>query len=62
MPHGRVWLAPALPPAISYLRVDRIPVAGGRVSVEVVDGEAKVSGLPPELELITVPRDPLTAG
>ncbi|MDP9070950.1 MAG: amylo-alpha-1,6-glucosidase [Actinomycetota bacterium] len=62
VPHGRVWLSPALPSALGYLRVDRIPVAGGRVSVEVGDDSVKVSGLPPELELVTVPRDPLTAG
>ena len=62
VPRGKVWLSPALPAAIGRLRVDRIPLAGSRVSVEVVDGETKVEGLPPELELIPEPRDPLTAG
>ncbi len=61
VPYGKVWLAPALPEAISYLRVDRIPLGGGRVTVEVSHGEAKVEGLPPGLELIREPRVPITA-
>ncbi|HVE47826.1 MAG TPA: glycogen debranching N-terminal domain-containing protein [Acidimicrobiales bacterium] len=61
VPHGKIWLAPALPPEIGRLRVERVPLAGGRVSIEVVDGNVKLEGLPPELELITTPRAPLTA-
>jgi glycogen debranching enzyme len=61
VPHGKVWLSPVLPEAIGELTVDRIPLAGRRVSVQVSDGNVKVDGLPPELELITVPRHPLTA-
>ncbi len=61
VPHGKVWLAPALPPEIGRLRVDRVPLAGRRVSIEVADGNVKIEGLPPELELITTPRAPLTA-
>ncbi|MBW3668574.1 MAG: amylo-alpha-1,6-glucosidase [Actinobacteria bacterium] len=61
VPHGKVWLAPALPDSIGSLRVDRIPLAGRRVTVEVSDDNVKVEGLPPELELISVPRDPMTA-
>ena len=62
IPHGKVWLAPVLPEAIGYVRVDRIPLAGRRVTVEVSNGNVKVEGLPPELELVSVPRDPMTAG
>ena len=62
VPHGKVWLAPAIPEAIGHLRVDRIPLGGGRVSVEVDHGIVKVEGLAPELELIGEPREPLTAG
>ncbi len=62
VPQGKVWLAPALPEAIGRLRVERIPLAGRRVNVEAFDGDFKIEGLPPELELITDPRDPLTAG
>jgi glycogen debranching enzyme len=61
IPHGRVWLAPALPPEVSYLHVDRIPLLGARVSVEVRDGNVKIDGLPPGIEVVTEPRHPLTA-
>ena len=60
-PQGKIWLAPVLPPEIGRLRVDRIPLVGRRVSVEVVDGNVKVEGLPPEFEVVTEPRHPLTA-
>jgi glycogen debranching enzyme len=61
MPHGKMWLSPALPASIGYLRVERIPLVGRRVSVEVSDGNVKVEGLPPEFEVVTSPRHPLTA-
>ena len=61
VPHGKVWLDPVLPQRIGYLRVDRIPLAGSRVTVEVDHDEVKVEGLPPDLELIRHPRQPLTA-
>src|SRR5205823_326829 len=52
VPQGKVWLDPAVPEAIGRLRVDRIPLAGRRVSVEV-DGDAvKVEGLAPDVELV----------
>ena len=61
IPHGKLWLSPALPGAIPYLRVDRIPLAGSKVTVEVNDGDVKVAGLPPHIEVVTEPRHPLTA-
>ncbi|MGH9280620.1 MAG: amylo-alpha-1,6-glucosidase [Acidimicrobiales bacterium] len=61
VPHGRVWLAPALPPWINYLRIDRIPLAGRRVTVEVQGDETRVEGLADDIELVTEPRKPLTA-
>ena len=61
LPHGKVWLNPVLPEGIGYLRVDRIPLAGRRVTVEVEDGRTKVEGLPPDVELIEEARHPLTA-
>jgi glycogen debranching enzyme len=61
VPHQKVWLSPALPPWIGYLRVDRIPLAGSRVTVEVEGDQFKVEGLAPEVELIEEPRKPLTA-
>ena len=56
-----MWLAPELPEAFGRLRVERIPLAGGRVSIEVDDGSTKIEGLAPEVEVISVPRDPMTA-
>jgi glycogen debranching enzyme len=61
VPHGRVWLAPVLPPVIGRLKLERIPLAGGRVGVDAADGVVDVTGLPPELDLVRAPRDPLTA-
>jgi hypothetical protein len=61
VPHGKVWVNPALPEKIHYLKVERIPLAGGRVSVEVHDGDVKVEGLATDLELITQARHPITA-
>ncbi len=61
VPHGKVWLDPILPERIGYLRVDRIPLAGRRVTVEVDGPDVKVEGLPPEIEWVREPRKPLTA-
>jgi glycogen debranching enzyme len=61
VPHGRVWLAPALPPSVRRLRVERIPIGDDRMDVDVVDGAVRVEGLGPEVELVQSPRRPLTA-
>ncbi len=62
VPHGKVWLSPAVPTAIGPLRVEGIPLAGSRVTV-VVDAEGgfTVDGLPPGIDVLTDPRSPLTA-
>jgi glycogen debranching enzyme len=61
IPHGKVWLAPALPDEIGHLRVERIPLAGRRITVEVAGSDVKVEGLPADLEVVTAPRHPMTA-
>ena len=64
VPYGKTWLCPNLPEEIGYLKVDGIPLAGARVTVEVgseVPGRVAISGLPPEIELIREPRRPSTA-
>jgi glycogen debranching enzyme len=61
VPHGKVWLSPVLPPGIGYLRIDRIPLAGRRVTVEVDKDDVNVDGLADDIELISHPRSPLTA-
>lgn len=61
IPYGKLWLAPALPDGIGRLRVERIPLLGGRVSVDIDGDRVEVSDLPPGVELIAEPRRPLTA-
>ena len=60
VPHGKVWIDPILPPSIGYLKVDRIPLAGSRVSVTVHDGTVEIEGLPPDIDVMRQPRRPLT--
>jgi glycogen debranching enzyme len=64
VPYGKTWLCPNLPDWIGYLKVEGIPLAGSRVTVEVgaeVPGGVTVTGLPPEIELVREPRRPSTA-
>ena len=61
MPQGKLWLAPSLPEQIRRLRVERIPLMGGRVTVEVDGDDVSVDGLPPNVELVDKPRAPMTA-
>src|SRR5436305_2870958 len=61
VPHGKLWLAPALPPEIPSLRIERIPLAGRRLTVEVDHDRANVFGLPPDIEVIAEPRHPMRA-
>ncbi len=52
IPQGRLYLAPALPDEIRYLRLDRIPLNGQRISVEINRGEVTVAGLDPSIDLV----------
>jgi glycogen debranching enzyme len=64
IPYGKIWLSPNLPETIGYLKVEGIPLAGSRVTVEVgsgVTGGVSITGLPPEIEVIREPRRPSTA-
>jgi len=60
VPRGKIWLRPALPEQVGRLRVDRIPLAGSRVSVEAEGDQVKIEGIPDWLELVDAPRHPLT--
>jgi hypothetical protein len=59
---GRLWLAPVLPPAIRSLRLERIPLLGGTVTVAVDGDRVEVSDLPGGIELLAESRRPLAAG
>jgi glycogen debranching enzyme len=48
---GRLSLAPVLPEAIGWLRIDDVPLLGGRITIEVDGSEVKVDGLPDDIEL-----------
>jgi glycogen debranching enzyme len=61
VPHGQLWVAPALPEGIRRLRVERIPLAGSRVTVSVDASGFEIEGLPAGLEVRREPRHPLTA-
>ena len=62
IPQGKLWLSPVLPDAIRSLRVDRIPLMGGTVTVSVDGGEVEVDDLPGGIEVLAEPRRPLAAG
>ena len=56
--HNKLWLSPALPDEIGDLAIRNIALGTSRISIEVSKGRTEVSGLPPEMELITDPRAP----
>ena len=56
VPYGKTWLSPQLPEGIHHLKVERIPLAGARVTVEVEGDHVEVTGLPREVELVKGPR------
>jgi glycogen debranching enzyme len=58
VPHGKVWLAPALPETVQRLRVERIPLAGSRVNIEVEGDKVSLEGLPKDVDLVHHPRAP----
>jgi glycogen debranching enzyme len=58
VPAGVVHVAPVLLDRVGRLRVDDIPLLGGRLSVTVAGGEVGVEGLPPGVEVVTTPRRP----
>jgi glycogen debranching enzyme len=61
VPYGKTWLSPLLPEGMKRLKVEGIPLAGSRVSVEVEGDDVHIEGLPPTLELVPRPRHPSTA-
>lgn len=58
VPAGKVHVAPVLPEGIGHLRIDEIPLLGGRISVTVEGTEAEVTDVPPGIEVVRAPRSP----
>jgi glycogen debranching enzyme len=52
----RLHLAPAIPEWVGRVRVEGIPINGGRLSLEVEDGALRVSEVPDGLTIEQVPR------
>lgn len=61
VPRGKLWVDPVLPPQIRRLHVERVPLAGTRLTINVEDGSVDVQGLPAGVELVSAPRRPLSA-
>ncbi|MDP9020088.1 MAG: amylo-alpha-1,6-glucosidase, partial [Actinomycetota bacterium] len=60
LPQGKLWLAPAVPASIGRLHVGHIPLGGGRLAVTVDGYDVEIEGLPPGVDLVTEPRQPLS--
>ncbi|GAA2848714.1 glycogen debranching N-terminal domain-containing protein [Streptosporangium fragile] len=58
IPYGRLWLAPT---GLKGLRVRGLPLAGSRVTIDVGDGGASITGLPEGIVAVHEPRTPMTA-
>lgn len=57
VPQGRIHLAPADGDYLKYLRLERVPMNGRRVAIEIEGGRCHVENLDSDLEVITTPRD-----
>jgi len=51
VPTRELWLAPAFPPDFGDLRVDNVPFAGSRLTIEVDDDRTRLTGLPDNMTL-----------
>jgi glycogen debranching enzyme len=56
VPERRVWLAPELPAELGDLSLERVALAGARMSVTVTGGVVRTQGLPPGVELVREAR------
>jgi glycogen debranching enzyme len=61
IPHGKLWLDPALPPQIRDLTVRGIPLGTRRITVHVGSDGVQVEGLEPNVDLVREPRKPISA-
>jgi glycogen debranching enzyme len=61
VPFGKVWCEPALPQEFLPLRIERIDLAGSKVSIDITTDAWHVTGLPQGLVLEPTARHPITA-
>jgi glycogen debranching enzyme len=52
---GIVYLAPILPESIDRMTIDRLPVGGGTIKIEIEHGKVTVEGVPDQLTLLSEP-------
>ena len=55
---NKLHLAPAVPDWIGTLRLERIPIMGGHLGVEVTGEVVKVLQVPEDLTIVSDPRRP----
>ncbi|MET3932111.1 glycogen debranching N-terminal domain-containing protein [Arthrobacter sp. OAP107] len=51
LPWNELWLAPALPPGFGQFRIDNIPFAGHRLTIDITQRSITVDGLPETINL-----------
>jgi glycogen debranching enzyme len=56
VPDGELWVAPTFPDAFGEIFIDRLPLAGARVSIEFAGNQVQVSGLPAGIAVHQSPR------
>jgi len=57
-----VWWDPQVPDRYLPLQVERLHLAGAKVSVEVRSGGWDVKGVPDDIEVLRAARAPTTSG
>ena len=61
VPFGKVWCDPAVPEGFLPLRIDRLDLAGSKVTIDITSDGWHVEGLPDGMILEPTPRHPITA-
>jgi len=61
VPFGKVWCDPAVPEGFLPLRIDRLDLAGSKVTIDITGDGWHVEGLPDGMILEPTPRHPITA-
>jgi glycogen debranching enzyme len=56
--NSRVHLAPAIPEWVGRVRIEGIPIVGGRLSIEAEHEAVQVLEVPDGLDVVRTPRDP----